>query len=152
MPDTPEPRLAGRELDAALAELMEPRPEPVSARILRERERRFEWYSTYNANSELGWWKAEIGTDHGHAPGDDDKPAQWRPAYPLEWDEDAVPIREVEASIARRGLQEAYVAALALLVTGNYIDCESVELFLLVTAGPQQRCRAALAAVRGAKG
>jgi hypothetical protein len=67
------------EVDEAVAEFMEPRPAPVSARELRRRVRHWEWVSCYDYPSPGGWWVAEIGTDHG-PPDLDDEPVTWRPA------------------------------------------------------------------------
>jgi hypothetical protein len=74
-----KPLDAGAELDAAVAELMEPRPVAVSARELRARYRHDWRYSTCAFRSPGGWWWAEIGTDHG-PPQRDDEPVTWRPA------------------------------------------------------------------------
>jgi hypothetical protein len=66
---------------------------------------------------------------------------------------------EVEAEIARRGLQRTYCEKLAAEVDVLYgVDewgrgvCQYEEdVFSLVTASPLARCRAALAAVRGTR-
>lgn len=86
---------AGPQLDALIAEFMEPQPEAISARALRERlrqeERRpalfdTEWYSTHYAYSPDGWWRAQIGTDHNLDENGtfriekDDAPVIWQPA------------------------------------------------------------------------
>lgn len=125
MPDTPEPRLAGRELDAQCAD------EVLGIAVTWEHHSP-QYYPPRPAG--VSCWP--------------DTERRMVPPY----SSDLTACASLEASIARRGLQEAYVAALALLLTGNYIDCESVDLFLLVTASAESRCRAALAAVRGAKG
>jgi hypothetical protein len=70
---------AGPELDALVAELMEPKPAPVSANSLRATYREWVWCSVHGHPSPGGWWEAEIGTDHG-PPEDDDKPVTWVPA------------------------------------------------------------------------
>lgn len=58
---------------------------------------------------------------------------------------------EVEAEIARRGLQTEYVDTLLYLTerATQFPPFDHAHLFALATATPEQRCRAALAAVRG---
>lgn len=70
----------GAELDAVVCGLMEPMPADVSAAELRSRIEDFVWYSCYYYDSPGGWWKANIGTDHGPESADND-PVNWVPAY-----------------------------------------------------------------------
>lgn len=142
MPDTPEPRLAGRELDEAVAELIEPKPPAVSLRDLRPG---VDWQYNYSyATSPGGMWEANVGFDVG----DDNALAEWFPV------EDLIQTHsdDLEAEIARRGLQAAYLNELAEVVNGTRYRLGPIELFALVTAGPEARARAALRAVRGWKG
>lgn len=84
---------AGSELDLIIAQLMEPTPDPISARDLRAREMA-DWYSTHYAYSPDGWWKAQIGTDHNL-----DKTGHYQAARdlaPVRWE----PAREPSSSIA----------------------------------------------------
>ena len=77
---------AGRELDALIAEIMEPKPLPISAKDLRKKEKMKEFYSVNCAWSEGAWWKAQIGTDHnideyGNYQADrDNDNVEWIPA------------------------------------------------------------------------
>ncbi len=65
LPDSePELRSRAGEFNEAVALLLEPKPEPITARQLRERVGMDEWYSTEVVLSDRGLWGAEIGTDH----------------------------------------------------------------------------------------
>jgi hypothetical protein len=65
LPDSePELRSRAGEFNEAVALLLEPKPEPITARQLRERVGMDEWYSTEIVLSDRGLWGAEIGTDH----------------------------------------------------------------------------------------
>jgi len=65
LPDSePELRARADEFNEAVALLLEPKPEPITARQLRERVGMDEWYSTEIVLSDRGLWGAEIGTDH----------------------------------------------------------------------------------------
>lgn len=79
---------SGHEMDTLIAALMEPQPEPVSARELRTSEPGKGWdsYSDQWAYSPGGWWKAQIGTAHSYNPDGsfwierDEAPVVWNPA------------------------------------------------------------------------
>ncbi len=77
---------AGPEMDALIAAFMEPKPEPITARLLRAREMLTEWYSTHYALSPNRWWRAEIGTafnmdSHCQFKIErDDELVEWKPA------------------------------------------------------------------------
>jgi hypothetical protein len=75
---------AGRELDALVAEMMEPRASlpTITADEARLREwgkdrEKWLWYSCHEIESPDGWWEAEIGTDHGESD-KDHSPVRWR--------------------------------------------------------------------------
>lgn len=63
-------------------------------------------------------------------------------------DSDSTAVRAVEAEIERRGLQETYVEALIIVVGGGDWRESDSAFWLLITATAEQRCRAALGAVR----
>lgn len=88
------------DLNTRLAALLETMPAPVSARVLRDRETRFAWADNYYAFSDAGFWRAEIGTDHG-SPEDDDLPVRWRPA--LEFHEDPAAMLALLEGMRGRG-------------------------------------------------
>ncbi len=72
------------------------------------------------------------------------------PEYTLDMNQ----ARQMEAEIGRRGLQSAYVRALILETWRDDIELpkdNTRRLWRLICAAPGQRCRAALAAVEGAK-
>lgn len=77
---------AGRELDALVAEAVEPRATLPALTAHQARLQKWgpepaqwEWYSVAGVDSPLGWWTAEIGTDHGPTRADH-QPVRWRPA------------------------------------------------------------------------
>lgn len=76
----------GRELDALVAQLMEPVPPAITARDLRAEVRMTEYYSVNYADSRGGWWKAQIGTDHNldesgaYCSERDSEPVTWIPS------------------------------------------------------------------------
>lgn len=65
---------------------------------------------------------------------------------------DPAATRAMEDEIERRGLQWKYLDQLNLIVLGNYSFSSSADRWAIIRATGEQRCRAALAAVRGAKG
>jgi hypothetical protein len=74
-------RVAGRDLDALVAEMMEPRaalPRPTAHEARRRRwgpdPKRWTWYNVNGMDSPLGWWYAEIGSD---CPVGDREPVEW---------------------------------------------------------------------------
>lgn len=84
----------GAELNEAIARLMEPMPEQITARALREKERMTDWYSVHYAYSPGGWWRAQIGTDHNYDENHTYQAA--RDLAPVRWE----PAREPSSNIA----------------------------------------------------
>ena len=81
--------LKGEELLTKLCQLAEPNPPQLTARQAREkyaadRCRNWEWYSCCAYHSPLGWWQAEIGSDHG-PESQDDELIRWRPKLDYEF-------------------------------------------------------------------
>lgn len=162
MPDTPEPRLEGREatspnlreLDCAVAEevmgweritLYERVLDPAFFGGKSDRMYREAGQSDYLCRpgriAEDGGQEVMAREQVGTLVigGDRDLPR---------YSSDLAAASQVEASIARRGLQEAYIQQLEAIL-GDHTSIRYRWLFALVTAGPESRCRAALAAVRG---
>lgn len=134
----------GPELDAAVCELMEPMPADVSAAELRSRVKDFQWYSCYDFYSPGGWWRAEIGTDHGPESADND-PVRWRPGK--EPSEDISAAWQVEERIEELGITQRYAECLGAVCRVYLLrKDEWLDMWLLAHATPLQRCRAALKA------
>jgi hypothetical protein len=74
-------------LAAKVCAAFEPNPPTIAAREARKQTPRFVWVSCHDFPSPGGWWKAEIGTDHGDES-EDDSPVRWRPAIELSQIED----------------------------------------------------------------
>lgn len=66
-----------------------------------------------------------------------------------EYSNDGEDVKEVEAEIARRGLQYRYIEYLSVEVETED-ETYAEHLYSLVTASPEARCRAALAAIAAA--
>jgi hypothetical protein len=94
-------------------------------------------------------------TTLGHRNPDEELIQDWRDHVIRWYSSNPWDCRDLEVAIEKRGLQSAYVNALSDLVT-PIADITALEwfeegLWKLVTASAEQRARAALRAVRGAR-
>lgn len=103
-------REPGRELDAEIAELMEPFASlpTITAHEARLREwgadpEKWQWTTSDAITSPLGWWDAIIGTDHGRTSASDHLPVRWRLSYDREPSTDIAAAWLVVEEMARRG-------------------------------------------------
>lgn len=105
----------------------------------------------------LGWrWVDEGGIRHlrwHDAPGFAAMEAGGE-VYPtsllLHYSGDAAAARLIEDEIERRGIGEAYIWYLAEVIGHpRHVAWSSLDMFALLRATPEQRCRAALRAVGG---
>ncbi len=130
-------------LAEGLAHALEPKPAPISVRDLRKQWNGPLIHDIEECPSPGGWWEANVGLD-----ADEEMEADWQPAEKLaEMEYRAA--AEVEAEIAKRGLQKPYLEHLSKVQGTWGLAYTGWDYFrwLLVTASPEQRLRAALEAV-----
>jgi hypothetical protein len=108
------------ELAAKVSAAFEPNPPATTAREARRETPGFVWVSCHDFNSPGGWWKAEIGTDHG-PESEDDSPVRWRSALELSQIEDAWRIVE---ELKARG----WLAHVLAMVDGWVVNARRYEL------------------------
>jgi hypothetical protein len=148
-------RDAGVDVDALIAELMEPRASlpAITADEARRAEwgadpERWSWTTSDYITSPLGWWTALIGTDHGRTAASDHLPVRWRLNSDREPSADIAAAWLVVEEMARRGwsvdVQNRYQPTWACHV---WIPGDPRRIFKHEQTAPLAICLAALEAV-----
>lgn len=147
---------AGPELHALRAALAKARPEAEErwAGGRREEEtmtRQLEGHALDAALARaLGWRNVEIRPGAMGPFVQGFNLMNWHCAVP-QWSSSLEAMRSVERELERRGLHHRYTAALEQLIYGEEVGAFPPSLFPLVHASAEQRARAALAVLEGAR-